>query len=57
MGIDAEVAELKARIESLEKECRHLERQCQMLIYHHEHVDNLVQTHELMLHKLQDDHK
>ena len=57
MGIDADVAELKKRVEYLEKECRHFERQFAMLIHHHEHVDSLVQQHELTLHKMQDDHK
>jgi|GEM_PF-5479864 len=37
------------RVNALEKELRSHSRQFQMLIHHHNHVDNLVQEHELRL--------
>ena len=50
------IEELKARLDALEKEARHFERQCQMLIHHHEHVDGMVQQHEAAIFELQVPH-
>ena len=57
MGTIVDVNKLHARIEALEKEARHTQRQFQMLIHHHEHVDSMVQKHELVINKMQDDHR
>ena len=55
------IEKLEDRIEALEKEARHFERQLQMLIHHHKHVDGLVQSHEAKVFKIEqlltDDHK
>ena len=45
------------RIEELEKECRHFQRQFALLIEHVKRTDRIVQTHEHTLYQMKDDNK
>ena len=55
--LEEKIIEIQEMIDRLEKECRHFDRQFQMLMHHHEHVDSLVQSHEAAMCKMEMDDK
>ena len=44
--LEERVSKLEKNADGVVRECRHFSRQFEMLMHHHEHVDNLVQNHE-----------